>query len=59
MKLKLNKKKLKNLSQNNQAIPADMTPQIAGAGAGRGDDYSNFCNTINAQTCQCVSRRCG
>lgn len=33
MKLKLNKKKLKNLSNDNKALPADMTPQVA-AGVG-------------------------
>ncbi|WP_281555886.1 hypothetical protein [Thalassomonas sp. RHCl1] len=59
MKLKLNKNKLKNLSKNDKGMPAEMTPQVAGGGAGRGDDYSNFCNTIDAQTCQCVTRRCG
>jgi hypothetical protein len=30
MKLKLNKKKIKSLSNDNKAIPADMTPQVAG-----------------------------
>ena len=30
MKLKLNKKKLKNLSLDNKALPGDMTPNIAG-----------------------------
>ncbi|WP_281561392.1 hypothetical protein [Thalassomonas sp. RHCl1] len=30
MKLKLNKKKLKNLSKDNKTIPAAMTPQVAG-----------------------------
>ena len=34
MKLKLNKNKLKNLSQDKKSLPAQMTPQIAG-GAGR------------------------
>ena len=59
MKLRLNKKKLKNLSKDNEQLLAEMTVQVAGGGAGRGDDYSNFCNTINAQTCQCESRFCG
>ncbi len=31
MKLKLNKKKLKNLSKDNKALPMDMTPEVAGA----------------------------
>jgi len=30
MKLKLNKKKIKNLSKDNKALPVDMTPQIGG-----------------------------
>ncbi len=32
MKLKLNKKKLKNLSKDNNVLPAEMTPQIGGGG---------------------------
>ncbi|SFC92012.1 hypothetical protein [Pseudoalteromonas denitrificans] len=32
MKLKLNKKKLKNLSKDQKSLPADMTPQVAGGG---------------------------
>ncbi|SFD71559.1 hypothetical protein [Pseudoalteromonas denitrificans] len=32
MKLKLNKKKLKNLSNDNKTLPAEMTPNVAGAG---------------------------
>ncbi|WP_281561188.1 hypothetical protein [Thalassomonas sp. RHCl1] len=30
MKLKLNKKKLKNLSKDKQALPAEITRQVAG-----------------------------
>ena len=30
MKLKLNKKKLKNLSKDSNVLPADMTPQVGG-----------------------------
>lgn len=30
MKLKLNKKKLKNLTKDTKALPVDMTPQVAG-----------------------------
>ncbi|SFD18222.1 hypothetical protein [Pseudoalteromonas denitrificans] len=30
MKIKLNKKKLKNLSKDTQSLPVNMTPQIAG-----------------------------
>ena len=32
MKLKLNKNKLKNLSQDKKRLPADMTPQVGGGG---------------------------
>jgi hypothetical protein len=31
MDLKLKKKKLKNLSQDNKLLPFDATPQVAGA----------------------------
>ncbi len=42
MKLKLNKKKLKNLSKDNNALPADMTPKIAGG------NYTGYtCNASN------------
>ena len=34
MKLKLNKKKMKSLSKDNKAIPAAMTPQVAGGAVG-------------------------
>ena len=40
MKLKLNKKKLKNLSRDNNVVPAEMTPQIAG---GTLDDLRPAC----------------
>ena len=30
MKLKLNKKKIKNLSKDKHSLPANMTPQVAG-----------------------------
>ncbi|WDE02112.1 MULTISPECIES: hypothetical protein [Thalassomonas] len=30
MKLKLNKKKLKNLSKDHKSLPAEMTPQVGG-----------------------------
>jgi len=30
MKLNLNKKKLKNLSQDSNLLPTDMTPRVAG-----------------------------
>ncbi|WP_171037303.1 hypothetical protein [Pseudoalteromonas phenolica] len=31
--MKLNKKKIKNLSTNDKVMPTEMTPQIAGGGA--------------------------
>ncbi|WP_281560218.1 hypothetical protein [Thalassomonas sp. RHCl1] len=34
MKLKLNKKKLKNLSQDKKRLPAEMTPQVGGGLSG-------------------------
>ncbi|WDE07451.1 hypothetical protein SG34_011485 [Thalassomonas viridans] len=34
MKLKLNKKKLKNLSKDSKTIPAAMTPHVAGGTKG-------------------------
>ncbi|WDE07726.1 hypothetical protein SG34_013000 [Thalassomonas viridans] len=36
MKLKLNKKKLKNLSKERKDLPKDMTPLVAGASGGGG-----------------------
>lgn len=46
MKLKLNKKKIKNLSKDQKALPNDMTPQVAGgrvfeSPTGGGDCQSN------------------
>jgi len=46
MKFKLNKKKLKNLSNDNKTLPAEMTPHIAG---GRWTDGPIF--TVNHFTC--------
>ena len=40
MKLKLNKKKMKSLSNDNKAIPAAMTPEIAG---GLKNEYTYDC----------------
>jgi len=39
MKLKLNKKKLKNLSRDSKALPSELTPQVGGAG----DFYTPEC----------------
>ncbi|WDE14021.1 hypothetical protein [Thalassomonas haliotis] len=35
MKLKLNKKKIKNLSKDNKALPMVLTAQVAGGGVER------------------------
>ena len=42
MKLVLNKKKLKNLSKDNNILPESMTPQVAG-GTNHFDSY--YCDT--------------
>jgi len=54
MKLNLNKKKLKNLSKDNKALPGDMTPQIGGAGRPNfslnGEEFcspTKYCNSNN------------
>ncbi|SFD48722.1 hypothetical protein [Pseudoalteromonas denitrificans] len=49
MKLKLNKKKLKNLSNDNKALPMNMTPKIGGA---RGPESEAFCQNTNDYWCQ-------
>ncbi|WDD97396.1 MULTISPECIES: hypothetical protein [Thalassomonas] len=49
MKLKLNKKQLKNLSKDNKALPAAMTPQVGG---GRGPESEAFCQNTNDYWCQ-------
>ncbi|SFC36361.1 hypothetical protein [Pseudoalteromonas denitrificans] len=36
MELKLNKKKLKNLSKDKKALPVTITPKVNGAGADAG-----------------------
>jgi len=49
MKLKLNKKKLKNLSKDSNILPADMTPQVGGGG------HSDWCGPdmpTNTGMCQ-------
>jgi hypothetical protein len=45
MKLKLNKKKLKNLSNDNQKLPSNLTPQIAG-GTIRQEKISRTCPSV-------------
>ncbi|KZN52940.1 hypothetical protein [Pseudoalteromonas luteoviolacea] len=45
MKVKLNKKPLKQLSQNKAALPAEATPQVAG-----GTSYNTFWGT-SCTTC--------
>ncbi|CAH9053286.1 hypothetical protein PSECIP111854_01140 [Pseudoalteromonas sp. CIP111854] len=47
MLLKLNKKKIKTLSQDNSSIPENMTPQIAGG--------TNINSSYNTYRCQVTS----
>ncbi|WP_404392392.1 hypothetical protein [Pseudoalteromonas phenolica] len=49
MKLKLNKKKMKSLSNDNKAIPAAMTPQVAG-GFEKRTNYKDYCDITSACT---------
>jgi len=52
MKLKLNKKKLKNLSKDKNALPAEMTPQIGGAKANyEAPDFSESCGCMTSYAC--------
>ncbi|MBE0368563.1 hypothetical protein J8L98_24270 [Pseudoalteromonas sp. MMG013] len=53
MKLKLNKKKVKNLSRDIKAIANDMTPQVA---AGAGNWFTQERDFCEAPTVSC--RRC-
>jgi hypothetical protein len=50
MKLKLNKKKLKNLSKDRKSLPAEMTPQIAGGGI-----FDELTVAGKIYTCTCVN----
>ncbi|WDE02747.1 MULTISPECIES: hypothetical protein [Thalassomonas] len=43
MKLKLNKKKLKNLSKDKKSLPAEMTPQVAGGGITGPSSGGRYC----------------
>ncbi|WDE09056.1 hypothetical protein SG34_030235 [Thalassomonas viridans] len=49
MKLKLNKNKLKNLSKDHKALPAEMTPNVAGGKHIEVTDPKKYCggNTDN------------
>jgi len=49
MKLKLNKKKIKNLSKDRKSLPAEMTPQIAGGG--HITEWLTVAGKINSCTC--------
>ncbi|SFD60173.1 hypothetical protein [Pseudoalteromonas denitrificans] len=42
MKLKLNKKKLKNLSKDFKAVPKEMTPQVGGGTLQPTDSHMTF-----------------
>ena len=55
MKLKLNKKKLKNLSKDNQVLPNDMTPEVGGGMAYQVPNLSEFCHSQTGCTLQCNS----
>jgi hypothetical protein len=50
MKLKLNKKKLKNLSNDVKVLPANLTPNIAGGGLDAG--VSNRPTCANYDKCK-------
>ncbi|WP_281559538.1 hypothetical protein [Thalassomonas sp. RHCl1] len=43
MKLQLNKKKLKNLSKDNKAVPMQLTPQVGGGAARLAGTHYDFC----------------
>jgi len=45
MKLKLKKKKIKNLSRDNKALPAEMTPQVGGGLPPAEPDMTTECHT--------------
>ncbi|SFD60045.1 hypothetical protein [Pseudoalteromonas denitrificans] len=56
MKLKLNKKSLKNLSRDSKLIPQELTPNIAGAGQRPGK--TERCRTAYT-VCYSQDTRCG
>lgn len=53
MKLQLKKTSLVNLSQDVQALPAELTPHVGG---GRVDAQSSYV-TYNCQTNQCITEQ--
>ena len=55
MKLQLNKKKLKNLSKDAQALPEDMTPNVAGGASWGCITHDNLMNCNATGSCGCVS----
>jgi len=58
MKLKLNKKKIKNLSKDNAILPNDFTPQIGG-GLGRTIITKDvFCGATGSCGCDSANRNC-
>ena len=52
MKIQLNKKKLKNLSLDNQVLPNGMTPQIGG-GTGKNSNTCTRTNECEQETAWC------
>ena len=58
MKLKLNKKKLKNLSNDASALPADMTPQVAGGGTVAKGGPPEPEHSFNPMDCNSMAELC-
>ena len=62
MKLKLNKKSLKNLSKDSQVLPGKMTPQIGGgitaAANCTASQFESGCNQCPSENV-CGSDNCG
>ena len=59
MKLKLNKKKLKNLSNDAQVLPADMTPKVGGGWGGESEEQCNNSVGCDTETCNCPTEMAG
>ncbi|SFD27404.1 hypothetical protein [Pseudoalteromonas denitrificans] len=58
MKLKLNKKKIKNLSRDMKTLPENLTPQIGGAMENPSDQCSINCSINNCWTDTCWTNTC-
>lgn len=61
MKLKLNKKSVKNLSKDNKALPVNATPAVAGGfNSLQCDTTSDFCQrpttyTMSIEICETIT----